>query len=110
MVGVNPWLQKRGEHSRSCHGAVNLLQEAVAVCDLIDAVVSILPGVDVDTLLPALKTHENVFFFKPQITQTKRTIQQDQLDSTCIIVPIQQYKCMHAYSPILDFCIILYNC
>lgn len=62
MVEVNPWLQKRGEHCRSGH--VNLLQEAVAVCDLIDAVVSILPRVDLDTLLPALKSHKNdVSFF-----------------------------------------------
>lgn len=33
----------------------NLLQEAEAVGDLKDAVVSILPGVDFDTLLPTLK-------------------------------------------------------
>ncbi len=36
----------------------NLLQEAEAVSDLIDAVVSILPWVNFDTFLPALKhTH-----------------------------------------------------
>lgn len=32
-----------------------LLQEAKAVCDFINAVVSILPRINTDTLLPALK-------------------------------------------------------
>lgn len=49
---------KESTRIQTSTGSCNLLQEAKAVSDLIDVVVSILPWVNVDTLLPALKhTH-----------------------------------------------------
>lgn len=46
------WLSRAGGQQKTLH---DLLQEAKAVHDLVDAVVGILPGVDANALRPALQ-------------------------------------------------------
>lgn len=49
-------LQKRAEWYLGHDFTLNLLHEAETVDDFVDAVISILPGVDLHPALPALET------------------------------------------------------